>query len=88
MSALKDLQALILWARKNQIAWSSLTCGTLHIEGGDMKPEREAQRSKPQDAQPAPTMYQRYGGALLEQDADAKAGSVQSSVVVEEEYEQ
>lgn len=86
-SNLKDLQALILWARKNQIGWSSLTCGTLHIEGADMKPDPTAPKRSQEAAAAPQSMYAKYGGALLEQNAGDKAGDVQTSVVVEEDYE-
>jgi hypothetical protein len=70
MSALSDMQKLIKWMRANSVAWSTLTVGSITVEGQDMK----ALESMPQQAvppTPRPGMWERYGGSILQEAAES-----------------
>lgn len=68
MSAITDIQKLILWARKNAIAWDTLTVGNVTVNGGDMRASEGLPIASKSDTPTsrAANMYQRYGGAVLE----------------------
>ena len=83
MSASTDLQKLILWARKNSVAWDSLTVGNVTISGSDLRLAESLPKPKATDAPAGPaTIQQRYGAALLE---DATKSEGMNSVVEEDE---
>jgi hypothetical protein len=61
----KDLTDLILWCRRNGIAWSTLTCGAITIDGADTRAVDTMDRTV-HAIEPRPSMAQRYGGAMLD----------------------
>lgn len=73
----KELTELILWCRKNGIAWRALTVGTITIDGGDSRVDVE----QPHADRPTPRegIRQRYGAAML---AEANESEGMSSVVL------
>ena len=84
MSALSDIQKLILWCRKNGVAWNQLACGSITIDGSDLKlaetmPKQAAAPEKPK------TIFEQYGAALLEAQARAATEDEGMTSVVEEE---
>ena len=82
MSASTDLQKLILWARKNSVAWDSLTVGNVTISGSDLRLSESLPKPKVTDVPPrAATIQQRYGAELLE---DATQSQGMTSVVEED----
>ncbi len=80
MSALGDLQKMILWCRKNGVAWDSLTVGGLTINGSDCRLAEGLPQQPATDSARVATMFQRYGGDLL---AEAAKSPGMTSVVEE-----
>ena len=79
----KDIGGLILWLRKNAIAWDSLTVGNVTISGSDLRISESLPKAKVTDTPDKPaTIQQRYGAALLE---DATKSEGMNSVVEEDE---
>lgn len=78
---MKALRELILWMRKNGIAWSVLEVGGVRIEGGDTKLVDQA---PPKADQPEPRagIYHRYGADLLR---EASESGGMTSVVEQED---
>lgn len=66
------LKSLVMWARRERIAVHTLTVGTIHMEFSDLQAAGPPPRVKSDDDAKA-TIYQRYGGALLEQTDDGGA---------------
>lgn len=64
----KQLQKFIQMLRKEQITWTTLTIGTLHIDGAtDLKLADSRSRLPGARSEPPQTIFEKYGGELLKQ---------------------
>jgi hypothetical protein len=81
VSNLSDIQKLILWARKQSIAWQTLTVGTITIDGSDMRQLESMPQPKALVPAKRPDVYAKYGQAMLEQAADSDGIDEATSVV-------
>lgn len=77
----KQVRELITWLRKERISYTTLSAGGITLDGVvDMKAVDEA-KATPEE--PRPTMYQKYGGALLSQPTVKKNDAVPDEAMVE-----
>ena len=70
MSHITDAQKMLLWCRKNGIAFRTLTVGTLTIDGTDTRLAEDA--APPAEAAPRVTMRDRYGAGFLREAAESE----------------
>jgi hypothetical protein len=78
----KQLQAFILWLRREKIAYSSLSAGGVTLDGVvDMKAiEAPADKTAPG---PRETMYERYGAELMKQPAAKPTETVPDEAMID-----
>jgi hypothetical protein len=78
---IKDLKALVLWLRSEQIAYSTLTAGDVTIDGViDLKQDP----GKPAAIEAKPTMYQKFGGELLRQPTAKRSEVVPDEAMIDD----
>lgn len=73
---IKQVRELILWLRKERIAYTTLTAGGVTIDG---VVDGKLERAQPAKAERRPTMYEQYGGELM------KSGQAPAAAVTDEE---
>lgn len=78
----KQLQAFILWLRREKIAYTTLSAGGVKLDGVvDMKIEQPT--DKPIPVEPRESMFERFGAELLKQPAAKPTEMVPDEAMLE-----
>ena len=78
----KQLQAFILWLRRERISYTTLSAGGVTIDGViDLNAEQPT--GKPTPVEPRESMYERYGAELLKQPAAKPTETVPDEALLE-----
>lgn len=78
----KALKDLMTWLRREKIAYSTISAGGITLDGVvDLKQVDDA---KPTKDEPKPTMYQKFGGALLAQPTVKKGATVPDEAMTDD----
>ena len=78
----KQLQAFILWLRRERISYTALSAGGVTLDGViDLKAEQPT--GKPTPVEPRESMYERYGAELLKQPAAKPTETVPDEALLE-----
>ncbi len=78
---LKQLQSMILWLRKERIAYTTLSAGGVTLDGVvDGKLEYPVDKSLPEARK---SMYERYGAELLKQPTAKPSETVPDEALID-----